>query len=101
MTMTATGMHARNDRGTFGHLELSAQRIAEPCGHPGIVATPKRALRISHMFDAVPHRVLCDDRKAANCIGASCKPHVSRFRRDQRAKTGASVSVNGKLSAMK
>ncbi|HLZ04283.1 MAG TPA: hypothetical protein VKR55_19310 [Bradyrhizobium sp.] len=94
--MTATRVQARND-GTFEHLALSAERIAEPCGRPGIVATLNRASRISHMFDAGPHRVLCDDRKAANCIGASCKPHVSRFRRDQRAKTGASVSVSGKL----
>jgi hypothetical protein len=47
MTMTATGMHARNDRGTFEHLGLSVQRGAEPCEHPGIIATPKRASRIS------------------------------------------------------
>jgi hypothetical protein len=50
------------------------------------------------MFDADLRYSIHNDRKADRDIRARCGVQLSRFRRGQRAKTGASVEVDDRIS---
>jgi len=63
-----------------------------------MAAARESASRRFLMFAADLRHSIHSDRKADRDIRARCGVQLSRFRRDQRAKTGASVDVDDRRS---